>query len=385
MNEANTAATAMKKRMVTGETKGVTCIVCRSAKVRCDGLLPCGRCTRLCKICKPPGPCQRGKWQTERALIRQKAKKRKKTKSTACPTTFTTIFESVNIGHQNLGDETFHFGIVYLTRTLIAKGILHNNWEYFASASRLASKIGVPVKDVFFGSKQENIPTKNIVSNLQSKLLEQATHTVPSPPVISWTNVPDAVAKACDMDIFNEPKERWTLAIQKIQGQSTFYMSPSFAKDVMSMEELTRLGDVGFYAHLFPKKELPQVSKRFAEGFSLYTRKDSPPVCITFASTIILKNKTMKEVVVKTCLYIEESLKSTWLCEFVPREKRNDWRHPPGPSNSSADERKDANGESMLEFEALEDIDLSLMDSTETGFPPSIISESILQVLSEWS
>ena len=37
------------------------CAACRTAKVRCDRLLPCARCVRLQLECAPPMPVQRGR------------------------------------------------------------------------------------------------------------------------------------------------------------------------------------------------------------------------------------------------------------------------------------------------------------------------------------
>ena len=278
--------------------------------------------------------------------------------------------------------QTVHFGALYLIRTLISKALLHNSWECFAGASHMAENIGISVKDVFFESNKKDVmSSKNIINGVQRALLEQPL------PTITWADIPDAVAKASQMDPLHEPVERWTFAIQKTHGKSRFYVSPSFARDVVSTEDFVKIGDVSIWKHLFPKREWSRSRKQYAEVFSLYSREDSPPVCTQCATHILLKNKTMKKVLMRNCLYIEEGSTATMLYEFVEWKKRNELHHPLGFFSSSADARKGVTEHLEVdEMEGLDDIDLSLVDSTDLeGIPADSISESILQLLSEWS
>ena len=163
------------------------------------------------------------------------------------------------------------------------------------------------------------------------------------------------------MDPLHEPVERWTYAIQKTHGKSRFYVSPSFAQDVVSTEDFVKIGDVSIWKHLFPKREWSRSRKQYAEVFSLYSREDSPPVCTQCATHILLKNKTMKKVLMRNYLYIEEGSTATMLYEFVEWKKRNELHHPLGFFSSSADARKDVTEHLEVEHDemkGLDDIDI---------------------------
>ena len=174
----------------------------------------------------------------------------------------------------------------------------------------------------------------------------------------------------------------WTYAIQKTHGKSRFYVSPSFARDVVSTEDFVKIGDVSIWKHLFPKREWSRSRKQYAEVFSLYSREDSPPVCTQCATHILLKNKTMKKVLMRNCLYIEEGSTATMLYEFVEWKKRNELHHPLGFFSSSVDARKGVTEHLEVEHDemkGLDDIDYRLDGSRR---PADSISESILQLLS---
>jgi hypothetical protein len=340
-----------------------TCLICRRAKVKCDKTNPCGRCARLGVECKPPGPCQRGKWQTERAISRRvenfapyKSHQDPFPPKNPCSYISLDTFERASVPFKR-----GHFGVIFFVRTLIAKGLRRNDWAYFSTASRLATKVGVSMSDVFMNDVDND--NKIYFQTHDKGKKEFSRHMF-----LSLKDIPLQILKVFKINPVEGPNNRRFFGIKKIDGQAFYYVSASFENKIISREEIAETGDERMFQRMFPKTQWEIVGKYYAKQFGLYETKDSLPVCSKYSTSIVLKNGSIENVVVKTCLYIVDDITSFYLAEFSAQK-------------TSLPTAKKSSEEELVGLE-LNDMDVSFIDFKEDSMGD--VSRALLETLKEW-
>jgi hypothetical protein len=131
-----------------------TCQQCRTAKVKCDMELPCGRCVRLGKACTPTGPSRRGKKRKEpAAAAASRAAEGVEPDDDAASRLRDVCVEMVD-GTKVAGSpllEGLHPGLFLMALEWIGIALRKRSTKLLAKAFDLCSKANLPLDKVLGG------------------------------------------------------------------------------------------------------------------------------------------------------------------------------------------------------------------------------------------
>lgn len=381
-----------------------SCTECRAAKVKCDQVFPCGRCRRLDRACIPhvsrqgqKRPAAAASRDNKSNIDRQQQQQHtlydngdeneakvpvaKKTREDAAITegmleqlgmTHTTPNNEKTLPNDNTTTTTsssnssgirHHYGLSYLVRQWMALSIKRRSWKLWAQAANLARVCGMSMDDVLCDDDDNTTASsrRRGMDCLYPFLLtpgaqQQVVGTTPLQPIDVPAHLWRAIGIALETtttttsnDLQKQAKwldqaleHRWIFVRETNRGVSRFYVSPAFARHVVSrqlIEETCRTNKYDI-ADLYMTEPECGNTHDFVRGFTsqvaLHKRPGmhTPP---TRLRKVKIKTKrqnnddndgtttatVIQEVDQLWCLAIANLDQSFGLTEFLPKQPNN--------------------------------------------------------------
>ena len=234
----------------------VACTECRTAKVKCNQVIPCSRCQRLGKECIP----HQSK-QGQRVVRRKRSIRTEEQREDAAIAARVIQDGSVIVAKE-------HYGLQSLVRQWIALAFKRRTFALLDMACKLAMQCGISMDDILCDDK--NGERRGMDCLYPCLLVPAGEQTVVGREPLRASDIPVAlwrsVGIACqsgvgDTLVVDEAalNDRWIFVRETRRGVSRFYVSPGWEQHVgvtCSMIEQTYIANKQDISDLYlPKPE----------------------------------------------------------------------------------------------------------------------------------
>jgi len=310
----------------------MACRECHFAKVKCDRIFPCSRCTRLNLHCVPHKSNQ------------GKGRKRK----------FVDPLAPFLAGEDTISKSTpvsalkpDHYGIQFMIHSWIAIAFRRRSFSLLEKACSLANRAKMPMDKILCGkegdqgdkgllpdstgsslvpneSSQSSQDTCNKMDFMLSVLLTKKEHQKVSGSPLNWSELPKPLLEATGNSIITEAclSSRWIFIRENCKGIARFFASPAFERDVVTWEQIQKCwedNEKEVLSLFVPGSETPGCFRLLAHQISLYAKADTHPPATRSSSKIMLRGNIMIDVDMIFCVHIVNLDHSFTLVEFLPK------------------------------------------------------------------
>ena len=272
----------------------MACVACHKSKVKCDKIFPCSRCIRRGIVCRPH-VSQQGKTivQTKEGTDRPK-------KRAAVDSTMVLEHDLVNnsVGIKAPEGTIYHYGLNHMARLWYSLAIRRRSFRLQEMACRLANQVGFSMDQILCGEglpedwkqhKQQDLSLHFLQSDVFRLAQEQDVgHTpltqaeIPAELFLAMrccapqqstgnvlTSALSTLASMCTPAStpasVPQMASRWIWVRETKQGQSRFFTTEAFARDIVSSTVMQQ-------TWIANQQEVKSLFMPFGNNFKLYSQ-----------------------------------------------------------------------------------------------------------------